>query len=86
MADVLNEITKIISKRSSVPVEGLTPETRLNDIGIQSFDLIEIVFDIEERFNIDVPLNANTDSRLEFTTISQIAEGVRSILDNSPAS
>ena len=86
MEDVLDEITKIISKRSSVPVEGLTPETRLDDIGVQSFDLVEIVFDIEEQFNIGIPLNVNMDSRLEFTTIGQIAEGVRSILAKSPAS
>ena len=86
MADVFEEVKDIISKYSSLGVGALTPETRLDEIGVESIDLIEIVFQIEERFKIDVPFNSNTESRLEFATVGQIAEGVRSILDKSKAS
>lgn len=86
MADVLDEIRHIISKHSSLGVEALTPETRLDEIDVQSIDLVEIMFEVEERFNIEVPYNTNAESRLEFTTIGQIAEGVSSILAKSAAS
>ncbi len=86
MADVFNDVKGIISKYSSLRVEALTPETRLDEIGVESIDLIEIVFQIEEHFKIDVPYNSNTKSGLEFATVGQIAEGVRSILDKSKAS
>jgi acyl carrier protein len=86
MADVLDEITKIISKHSSLGVEALTPETRLDEIGIESLDLVEIMFEIEERFGIEVPHNTNAESRLEFKTVGEIVEGVRSILAKSTAS
>jgi len=85
MADVLEEITDIISKHSLVGIGELPPETRLDEINIQSLDLFEIVFDIEERFKIDVPDQTTAGSHLEFTTIGQIAEGVRSILAKSKA-
>jgi len=85
MIDVLEEVTDIISKHSTYGVAELTPETRLDDINVQSLDLFEIIFDIEERFKIEVPENANSASRLEFTTIGQIAEGVRSLLAKSAA-
>jgi len=83
MADVLDEVRIIISKHSSIGVEALQPETRLDEIDVQSLDLVEIMFEIEDRFKIEVPHNANADSRLEFTTVGQIVEGVRSILDQS---
>jgi len=86
MADVLNEVRHIISKHTPVGVEALTPETRLDEIGVESVDLVEIVFEIEEQFKIEVPYNANTESRLEFTTVGQIAEGVQAILAKSTAS
>jgi acyl carrier protein len=85
MQDVFDEITKIIAKRASVGADTLKPETRLDEIDVQSLDLVEIVFDIEDKFKIDVPFNSNTESRLEFTTVGQIADGVRSILAKSAA-
>jgi acyl carrier protein len=95
MTDLLAEVTDIISRHSSFSAEdspgimALTPETRLEDVHIESLDLVEIIFEIEERFKIEVPFNANNpkaDSRLEFTTVGQIVEGVRSILAKSTAS
>jgi acyl carrier protein len=85
MADVLDEVRHIISKHTPVGVEALTPETRLDAIGVESIDLVEIMFEIEERFKIEVPHNTNTESRLEFTTVGQIAEGVSSLLAKSTA-
>lgn len=85
MASVLEGVTEIVAKHSSVGVEALTPETRLDEINIQSLDLFEIVFEIEERFKIDVPDAGASEPRLEFTTIGQIADGVRSLLAKSTA-
>ena len=86
MADVLDEVRSIVGKHTSVGVGTLTPETRLDEIGVESVDLVEIVFEIEEQFKIEVPYNANTESRLEFTTVGQIAQGVSSLLAKSTAS
>jgi acyl carrier protein len=85
MADVLDEVRLIISKHCSLGVDALTPDTKLEEIDVESLDLVEIMFEIEERFKIEVPQNPNKDSRLEFTTVGDIAEGVRSILAKSPA-
>jgi len=85
MANVLEEVTAIISKHSLHGIQELTPETRLEDINIQSLDLFEIIFDIEDRFKIVVPDSAKTEGRFDFSTIGQIAEGVTSILARSKA-
>jgi acyl carrier protein len=86
MADVLDEVRQIISKHCSLGIEALRPETKLEEIDIESLDLVEIIFEIEERFKIEVPQNTNKDSRLEFTTVGEIVAGVRSILANSAVS
>jgi acyl carrier protein len=86
MVDVLDEVRHIISKHCSLGVEALTPETKLQEIDVESLDLVEIIFEIEERLKIEVPQNTNKESRLEFTTVGEIVEGVRSILAKSMAS
>jgi acyl carrier protein len=95
MTDLLDNIKDIIARHSSPSADDppgvriLTPETRLDAINIESLDLVEIIFEIEERFKIEVPLNtgnSKTGSRLEFATIGEIVEGVRSIMAKSAVS
>jgi acyl carrier protein len=95
MTNLNDEVTDIISRHSSLNageslgVNALTPETRLADINIESLDLVEIIFEIEEHFKIEVPYNANNPNsgpHLEFNTVGEIVEGVRSILAKSPTS
>jgi acyl carrier protein len=81
MPDVFSEIVEILAKYGSANAAELTLETKLEDINIESLDLVEIMFAIEERFEIEVPSNPNAESRLEFTTVGEIVEGVKSVLD-----
>jgi acyl carrier protein len=62
-ADILNEGKSIIADGLKVPIEKLTPETKMGDLGAESLDIIEIVFPLEERFGIDIPLRAADASR-----------------------
>jgi acyl carrier protein len=86
MDDVLDEVKLIISKHCSLGVEALKSETRLEEIDIESLDLVEIIFEIEERFQIEVPQSATKEAGLEFMTVGQIVEGVRSVLAKSAPS
>ncbi|HWB47707.1 MAG TPA: phosphopantetheine-binding protein [Stellaceae bacterium] len=83
MTDVFGAVTEIIAKHCSLDAATLTADTRLEDIQVQSLDLVEIVFEIEERFGIEVPPNADAESRLEFATIGAIVDGVERILGQS---
>lgn len=85
MEDVLKQVKEIISEYTSHSVEVLTAETKLDDINVQSLDMYEIVFALEERFKILVPENTNAENRMEFTTVGEIAEGVRSLMAKSDA-
>jgi acyl carrier protein len=91
--EMLDEIKRIISKRSEVPVEQVTPDTRLEDLGVGSLEVIEIVYDIEEKFGISVPIKPGesslvletetqgTKSTVELGTIGDITRAVQSLVD-----
>ena len=65
MTDSIQQpIFEIIAKQAKVDVTTIKPESTLKDLGIASLDAIELIFDIEEHFNITFPdqQGANFDS------------------------
>lgn len=59
VAAITDEVRQIVSQHLKIPLDRLTPDTALQDLGVESLDLIEMVFALEERFDISIPFNAN---------------------------
>jgi len=78
--DVLHEVREVIAKQARVPVEQLGPDTKLADIGIESLDVIEIVFALEEKFGVSLPFNANESAAEEFETIGKVAKALQTVV------
>jgi acyl carrier protein len=83
MVDVADGVIEIIAKQAKVAPETLTRETVLGDLGIESFDTIEIVFALEEKFDIEVPFNANADDKTaaSFNSVGDVTDAVQKIVD-----
>jgi acyl carrier protein len=84
--DVLYEVKQIIAKQARVPIDQLTVDTRLETLGIESIDVIEIVFAIEEKFGVTLPFNANESAVAEFETIGKVADAVKAVVGEKAAS
>ena len=91
MEAITDEVMQIISKQLKIPLERLTPDTALRDLGVESLDLIEIIFALEEKFDISIPYNANevaAAGKGEFSavglgkleTITQISAAVKGLM------
>ena len=52
---VRDAIFSIVAKQGKVDVAALSPTSTLKDLGIASLTAIEILFEIEEHFDIDFP-------------------------------
>jgi len=90
---VIDDVRSIIAKSLNIPVERLTPETRLDELGAESLDVIEIVFGLEEKFDITIPLKADEATRLAaadnksggpempFSTVGDVADIVQKLVD-----
>ena len=67
------DVTEIVSRLSRRPVEPAPDSELLADLGFDSLRVLELVGELEDHFNIAVPLNALTHIR----TVGQIANEVR---------
>ena len=75
--DVTRDVLAIVAKK----VQGkkdLSPDDRLDELGLDSFAAVEMIFDLEEKFDIQIPYNSN-DARLEFQTVGEIAEAIKKL-------
>lgn len=73
MADaaMTNDILDIIAAKAMVPRDKLALEAKLSDLSISSLDVVEIVFALEDKFNVELPFNANAQNQ-EFETLGQV--------------
>lgn len=80
--DVEKDVLAIIG--SKVRVENkpmLTREDRLQDLGIESIDAVEMIFDLEEKFDVEIPYNANT-AGTEFSTVGDVIDAIQKLVDS----
>ena len=77
------EVFEIISKQAKIEIDTIKADSTLKDLGIASLDAIEVIFDIEEHFNINLP---NEDTDFEAGTVGHLVEAVDRQLAQKPAS
>ena len=82
MADITADVVAIIAKKLPPDKRNLQMTDRLDEIGIDSLMGVELMFDLEEKFDIQIPFNAN-DAKLEFETVGEVVEAIKKITGNS---
>lgn len=59
MADVSQRVIDIVAEQLGVDKEKVTSETSfVNDLGADSLDTVELVMELEEEFDINIPDDA----------------------------
>lgn len=79
MADVAADVISVIAgkMRGDRPIQ---LGDKLEDLGLQSLDAVEMIFELEEKFDITIPYNAN-DSRMEFDTVGDVVQAVKGLVE-----
>ncbi len=77
----LDKVRSIIAEQAMLEVAEVKPESTLSDLGVDSLGLVEIVFAIEEEFDITVPFNANDPSASDFdiSSVQTAVDGVEKL-------
>ncbi|MEM7528095.1 MAG: phosphopantetheine-binding protein [Pseudomonadota bacterium] len=80
--EVSARVVEIIAEQAMVEADTITHETTLEDLGLDSLALVEVVFGIEEAFDISVPYNANEPQESDFDigNVGKIVEGVKALI------
>ena len=55
MSTVAEDLREILTEKFSVPAENIRPDAKLSELGLDSLDLIEVLFEVEEKFDIRIP-------------------------------
>jgi acyl carrier protein len=74
MSNVQQEIFEIIAKQAKIDIATIKADSTLKDLGVASLDAIEVIFDIEEHFNINLP---NEDTDFEAGTVEHLVDAVQ---------
>ncbi len=81
MSAVASDVVEIIAKKKRVDKPNVELSDRLEDLGFELLDAVEMIFDLEEKFDIQIPYNANTDhSRTEFDTVGDVVRAIETLV------
>jgi acyl carrier protein len=72
MEDIANRCIEIIAKSKSIPADTITLASTFDELNIDSLDKINISFEVEEAFNIEIPDEALSTLK----TVGDMIEGV----------
>jgi acyl carrier protein len=80
--EVSKGVAEIIAEQALVDESEIKDETTMEDLGLDSLALVEVVFAIEEKFDISVPYNANdpSDSEFDLTNFKSVVEAVNQLI------
>ena len=79
---IRDRVIRIIAEQAVLEPSDVTPESTLDDLGIDSLGLVESIFAIEEEFDINVPFNANepTQSDFDISSVATIVAGIEKLV------
>ena len=84
MTDTASVVLETVAARMRRDARKLKLTDRLDSLDLESLDVLEITFDLEQRFNIEIPYNANT--ALEFDTIGALVHAIERLIGEKAGS
>jgi acyl carrier protein len=69
---VQDRVLKVIANTQRIPLERVKPDSTFEELGIDSMDSINILFDLESEFDIEI----NDEDAKKIRTIHEMVEGV----------
>ena len=78
-----DQVIAIIAEQAMLSPEEVKLDSNPEDLGLDSLALVEIVFAIEETFDVSVPFNANDPSSSEFdiSSVQKIIDALKGLLE-----
>ncbi len=79
---ISDRVIAIIAEQAVLEPSDVSPDSTLEDLGIDSLGLVESIFVIEEEFDISIPFNANepTQSDFDISNVAAIIAGIEKLV------
>ncbi|MEO8216950.1 MAG: phosphopantetheine-binding protein [Acidobacteriota bacterium] len=82
MPNTSEMLQTILTEKFSVPEDRIRREAKLTDLGLDSLDLIEVLFEVEDTFHIRVPQDS---AAIKLATIDELLATITQLVDAAPA-
>jgi acyl carrier protein len=76
-SNVTEEVLGVIAETQRIPRETITLDSRFEELGMDSMDAVNILFALEEKFDITIPDEAAKQIR----SIREMVDGVQRMVD-----
>ncbi len=77
MSDVEDRVKAIIAKEVSIDPADISAESTLEDLKIESIDLVQIMFAVEEEFDIYL---AEADVGFDVKNVGEVVDAVKTLV------
>jgi acyl carrier protein len=74
--ELTQKVVKILAMVKRIPAEKIAPTATLEELGIDSLDKVNILFELESEFNIDIP----DEEARQIASVDQIVARLRAAL------
>jgi acyl carrier protein len=83
MSESIQErVFRVIATSRRIPLESVRPDSTFEELGIDSLDRLNILFDLEGEFDIEI----NDEEAKKVTTMEQMVAGITHLVDAKAAS
>ena len=76
-SDVTEDVLAVIAENQRIPREKITLDSRFEELGMDSMDAVNILFALEEKFDINIP----DDAAKQIRSIREMVDGVQRMVD-----
>ena len=73
---IVQRVIKVFAEFKKRSPEEITPEMTFDELGLDSLDGLNLVFELEEEFGLMIP----DDKVKEMRSVSQVAEGIEHLI------
>lgn len=80
MAETEQQLLDIIKDHAVGLTEPPTRDTPIADLGIDSFSIVEIIYEVEEKLGVEVPFNANENPFGDMKTVGDLIDALGDLM------
>ncbi len=84
LSSTFEDVLAVLRDQARNPLPELTPQTQLQELGLDSLELMEFVFAVEDRFKLRIP-ESRLDPRQLDITLGDITQAIDDVLATTAA-
>jgi len=81
---IQDTVVEILAEKALLKPGDIKLDFSISDLGLDSLGIVEIIFALEEQFNIEIDINFNNvnSSDFDISTVQEIIKSIEKILKN----